>query len=283
MMRSVYICLLILWIVGCANSAKNFLEDGKTAYKNKQYESALASLQSAVREDPGMEEAHYYLGNLYRDWKNEEEFEGKKGLTLAIEEYTKAIELKDDYAMAYQSRGNIYERQGNLDLALKDYRKVIAVSPDSVAAYEGLSSIYKQYYQKSGKKEELTESEKCIDKAIERSPENVNLYRKRAEINVLFKDYREAIEDYTKIIELTAKQQNLDYRAMMERGKAYMELKEYEEAFENFNECYKVFQTEEVSEYRKKALWERDKAKKEKEAKTPPTPPTPPTSPTTPE
>lgn len=251
-------------LVGCSNAARDSLENGKTAYRDKQYESAHNSLSTATQQDPSLEEAYYYLGSLYRDWKGEEVFEGKTGYELAIAAYTKAIQIKDDYTLAYQNRGDIYERQGKLEEAAADYKKLIQLNPDSNPAYEGLSNIYKQHYEKTGKVEYLTEAEKSIDKAIERNRENIDLYRKRASINLLYKDYKGAIEDYTQIIDLSMKKgkENIDYRAMLERGKVYLELKEYEKAYQDFNKSYEVFQTPEVSDLRKKALRERDKAKK---------------------
>jgi tetratricopeptide (TPR) repeat protein len=41
----------------------------------------------------------------------------------ALENYNKAIELKQDFDMAYLNRGNVFIISGNKELALKDYWK----------------------------------------------------------------------------------------------------------------------------------------------------------------
>jgi tetratricopeptide (TPR) repeat protein len=41
----------------------------------------------------------------------------------ALENYNKAIELKQDFDMAYLNRGNAFFTTGNKELALRDYWK----------------------------------------------------------------------------------------------------------------------------------------------------------------
>ena len=44
---------------------------------------------------------------------------------MALEDYTKAIQLKPDYHEAYNNRGLLYEAMGQQDKALADYNKAI--------------------------------------------------------------------------------------------------------------------------------------------------------------
>ncbi|MCG9132436.1 tetratricopeptide repeat protein [Candidatus Poribacteria bacterium] len=46
---------------------------------------------------------------------------------LAIEDFTKAIELKPDYAFAYNNRGAVYRDKGEHDQAIEDCSKAIIV------------------------------------------------------------------------------------------------------------------------------------------------------------
>ncbi len=50
----------------------------------------------------------------------------------AIKDFTKAIELKPDFALAYSSRGTTYGMLGNYKLAIEDF-KVAARLGDAVA------------------------------------------------------------------------------------------------------------------------------------------------------
>jgi tetratricopeptide (TPR) repeat protein len=48
----------------------------------------------------------------------------------AIEEYTKAIELDDNWVLAHYERGELYIRQGKKPDAIADFEKVISLSHD---------------------------------------------------------------------------------------------------------------------------------------------------------
>lgn len=52
----------------------------------------------------------------------------KKDYDGAIVNYNKAIELKPDYAEAYNSRGNAYYSKGDNEQAIKDYTKSIELN-----------------------------------------------------------------------------------------------------------------------------------------------------------
>jgi tetratricopeptide (TPR) repeat protein len=48
----------------------------------------------------------------------------------AIEEYTKALELEDNWVLAHYERGELYKRQGKKPDAIADFEKVISLSLD---------------------------------------------------------------------------------------------------------------------------------------------------------
>jgi tetratricopeptide (TPR) repeat protein len=56
----------------------------------------------------------------------------------AIADYTRAIELKKDFAGAYHSRGQIYEQLEQYQEAIQDYKKVLELNPDNKEAAENL-------------------------------------------------------------------------------------------------------------------------------------------------
>ena len=53
----------------------------------------------------------------------------------AIVDFTKAIELKPNYADAYYSRGVAYKNKNNPDRATADFHKAIALKPDYASTY----------------------------------------------------------------------------------------------------------------------------------------------------
>ena len=79
----------------------------------------------------------------------------------AIKDFTKAIELNPQYAMAYYNRGLTYGRNlGNYQQAIKDYTKAIQLNPQDAMAYykRGLA------YAKSGDAQKALENLKIAAK-----------------------------------------------------------------------------------------------------------------------
>jgi len=61
---------------------------------------------------------------------------GKGDLDGAIADFTKAIEVRPDYAEAYNLRGLAKQAKGNLDGAVEDFTKAIEINPDYAGAYD---------------------------------------------------------------------------------------------------------------------------------------------------
>ncbi len=62
-----------------------------------------------------------------------------KEYTLAIDNYTKCIELKpenDNLSAAYYNRGLSYAKLGNYNDAISDFSRVIRIDPDYASAYK---------------------------------------------------------------------------------------------------------------------------------------------------
>ena len=72
--------------------------------------------------DPEAEE-HFYQGIEYIRQENN---------ALAIEEFTRAIELDPGYYYAYYNRALAYYQNGELESCLADYNKAIELRPDNV-------------------------------------------------------------------------------------------------------------------------------------------------------
>ena len=59
----------------------------------------------------------------------------QKKYDLAIQNYTKAIELDSKYALAYRNRGLSWREKGDYDRAIQDYTKAIELNPKYADAY----------------------------------------------------------------------------------------------------------------------------------------------------
>lgn len=93
------------------------------AYHGKgDNETALTMLRPVVARNPKNPVAHMNLGRIY----NAEERVG-----MAIEEFSKAVELDRDFAKAYYFLGLSYLKTKNISMALKTFQEVVRTAPDT--------------------------------------------------------------------------------------------------------------------------------------------------------
>jgi tetratricopeptide (TPR) repeat protein len=74
--------------------------------------------------------------------KRGEDFAGVREYDRAIADYNTAIQLKPDYAEAYNDRGFAYYLKGNGDLAIADYTRAIELRPNYPKAYNSRGVVY---------------------------------------------------------------------------------------------------------------------------------------------
>jgi tetratricopeptide (TPR) repeat protein len=79
--------------------------------------------------------AEFYL-------KRGEDFAGVHEYDRAIADYSTAIQLKPDYAEAYNDRGFAYYLKGNEELAIADYTRAIELRPNYPKAYNSRGVVY---------------------------------------------------------------------------------------------------------------------------------------------
>ncbi len=135
----------------------------------------------------------------------------------AIESYNRAIQYKNDYALAYWNRARAYAN-------LKKYPKAIEDLSSAVNFYgkdsSNIASVYSTMADFNGRLNKIGEAKECYATAIEYSPTSYR-YSERAAFLVKKGDYRGAVSDYTTSINLaTAKKQSAVYY-YYKRGKVY--------------------------------------------------------------
>lgn len=101
---------------------------------------------------------------------------------LAIQDFTKAIELKPGFAVAYYNRGVSYTEKGLHDRAIQDLTKAIALEPGFAGAYHNRGFNY-------GKKGLLDLAIKDYTKAIELEPDSGVVYYLRSVAYAMQKDH----------------------------------------------------------------------------------------------
>ncbi len=113
----------------------------------------------------------------------------------AMDDYTKAIELKPGYNVALVNRGNILRGNSKYEEALRDYNAAIDSTPNFSIAYFNRGILY----MNQQKNEDALAD---FSKAIEYKPGYYKAYSNRGVIYTNLKRYAEAIEDYSKAIEI---------------------------------------------------------------------------------
>ncbi len=97
-----------------------------------QGKDALHALQKATELFPDAA-AHNSLGNALLDLGQ---------LDGAVENYSRALEIKPDFAEAHNNLGNVLRSIGRLDDAMASYRRALEIKPDFAEAYSNLGVTF---------------------------------------------------------------------------------------------------------------------------------------------
>lgn len=165
------------------------LAGGSLAYADREdYDRAVEDYQGAIRANADDAGAYCARGNSYHDkallQPDRAQAYAQYGLVhedrdrayyekMAIEDYSKAIELRPDCAEAYNNRGVAYVGKGEYDKAAEDYAKAIQLSPKYARAYynRGNRCLFRGEYEKAIED---------YNKAIQLKPDFVEAHYNRA-------------------------------------------------------------------------------------------------------
>ncbi len=147
----------------------------------------------------------------------------------AIEDFTQAIALDSQNALAYNKRGDAFYQLGDYEQAKADSSKAIELNPQNANAYYDRGFAL---YELGKYKEAIAD----YTKAIELNPDNVYAYYGRGLALVKLQENKEANADFSTAIRLKP-----DYiEAYLERGILRRRLKIYKTAIEDFDAIIKI-------------------------------------------
>jgi len=124
--RKVLLSLLIIW--------GTFLTV-RTVVRNFEWADPIKFYLNELQYSPRSARVRNNLAMEYVDL-------GK--IDLAIEQYQKAIELRDDYPQTHHNLANIYFEQGDLPAAEKEYLKALKIAPNFIYSQMKLLELYKE-------------------------------------------------------------------------------------------------------------------------------------------
>jgi tetratricopeptide (TPR) repeat protein len=147
----------------------------------------------------------------------------------AIEEYTQAIRLDPNMAVAYGNRGYAYIMKGDYDRGIADSTQAIRLNPNDAGAYgnRGWAYIEKGDYDRA-----IAD----YTQAIRLDPNMAGAYGNRGRAYIKKGDYDQGIADSTQAIRLNLN----DASAYNNRGNAYYYKKDYNRAIADYEAALRI-------------------------------------------
>ncbi len=147
----------------------------------------------------------------------------------ALTNYDRAITLDPKFARVYMNRGLIYTTLGHYDYALDDYNKSVDLDPTFARTFNnrGAAYLYLQQYDKA-----LAD----FSQVISLDSRYTQAYINRGSTYRILKQHDQAIADFSKALELNPTS-SLVYSY---RGSSYKDLKKYDEAIADFNKAIEL-------------------------------------------
>jgi tetratricopeptide (TPR) repeat protein len=200
--------------------APAYLQRGRILIEWGALEGALKDLDRALECDPSLGEACFYKGiilfgmdttgtdGILFDQALSKGFEDPwayyyRGLIriregdgeAAISDFSKAINLKPDFALAFHERAGVKRRMGDLQGSHFDYRMALEFEPVFPLAYTNLGSVKILLGDYAGATEEFTH-------ALEQDPELAMAWNNRGYAYFFLDDLESALSDFNAAIAL---------------------------------------------------------------------------------
>jgi len=125
------------------NSIEALLAKGIYCQDNEDYIMADSCYKLLLEVDPAFEVAYYNMGYVhllaYRDDAPKEVNDSV--IILALEDFSSAIEINDQYVTAYYNRGLCYSLIGDVNSAKVDYATAVKIAPDFIRAQQALDEL----------------------------------------------------------------------------------------------------------------------------------------------
>ncbi|MDJ0693986.1 tetratricopeptide repeat protein [Mastigocoleus sp. MO_188.B34] len=213
------------------NETEIYYKRGFAKYQLGDYQGAIEDCTWVVTNHPNYVKAYNYLGDARYQLGD---YEG------AIADYSEVIRLNPFDANAYRNRADARYNLGDKQGAIEDYVCAIDINPvrnaqgdrnargDRNYSYENLTQVPNHLENHL----EISQAKEII-KGI--NPEDVPAYKNRGNNRYDLGDYRGAILDYTRIIDIDP-----DPKIYVKRGDAYYDFGDKEAAIADYTEAIKI-------------------------------------------
>ena len=219
-----YILILITLITGLNNyaqTAEDYFKSGTTKFNAEDFKGAMQDCNKVIELNPKHDKAYFLRGN------SKSKLEDYRG---AIQDFNKVVELKPQHNQIYFYRGLAKSNLEDYSGAIQDFTKAIQINPKYAEAYywRGMTKIPLSYktgvndidgicldFSKAGElgnQDAYEAIKKVCNGNSAKDKENAETYFNQGVTKGRVKDYKGAIEDFTKAIELNPKYAEAFYR-----------------------------------------------------------------------
>ncbi|MEW6284681.1 MAG: tetratricopeptide repeat protein [Chloroflexota bacterium] len=232
----------------------DYLLQFENAYKQGNWDQAIAALEEVIKLDPNLISAYYYLGESYRlkgdairaqQYYNEvinrqpdfgPAYVGMARTYLFIDPNANVLPLLDqavqnapDFGEAYLERAQVKLRDNDLVGAVSDLQKADQLLPGSPLVYYHLARAW----LKQGDPSLALE---IARQALERDVTSLPTYLLLAQIHAALGNYNDAVEFYDTYLQYEPQ----DLAAFIELGKLHYDHAEYEAAVRAMDEALRT-------------------------------------------
>lgn len=206
------------------NDPEIYIDRAQIYFDLKQYLKAESDYRQALKIDESLVVPYAGLGRNYINQKKYNEAE---------KVLNQVIKLSPDYSDGYYFRALAYFEQNKYDEAIEDIFHCFQLDDTD----EGVSSLFINYSEKN-----YPLSFSKVNAKISSYPEKDTWYLVRAQLYEGKNNYKAAIIDYTKLMELS----NVDFKPnlLSYRGKCYSEAGMYDQSIKDFEEAISIDSTD---------------------------------------
>jgi tetratricopeptide (TPR) repeat protein len=206
---------------------------GERYLQQKEYQAALECFNRAIELKPREFAIYLDRGQVFF-----EQGDAARGL----DEINRGISLNKAFPLSFFIRSRVSYRMGNLEASRSDLETALRLSKKI--------ALVKESYNLDSYKEHLDWANSYYGWALEKFPKLGFAYQGRGDANFVNDRFAEAMEDYTRAIELMPREAILYLR----RGRAYAALGQPQPAAEDFQQVEKLTKLSHLRRWAKEAL-----------------------------
>ncbi len=201
------------------------LNKGIALYEDDEFALAVELFDKVISLDEKNVEAYFYKGNSLSN--NDEVANSKE---LAIENYTKAIELDENHIPSLMNRGIEYYTSNELNKAVTDFDKILNLDKKNKVAYLHLANTLRRGQR-------LEDALKLYNTAISLDKDFLAAYVERSIVYHMMKDLVSAENDIKKVLDKNPNHLN----GLINKAKLLLSLNKKDESIKIFEDLYNKY------------------------------------------